>query len=204
MPIKSREIDRYIAKAQPFARPILTRVRATFHKACPDVREVLKWGHPSFDYKGILGGMASFKQHAVWGLWKSKLIDDPTGAMKSGDPGMMGGGKLTNVSQLPSQKVMIGLIKQAVALNEKGVKVSKRKSAKKPAPKIPSDLSAALRRNARAGKTWEGFSPSHKREYIEWIVEAKQAETRERRLLQAIEWMADGKPRNWKYMNCGK
>jgi uncharacterized protein YdeI (YjbR/CyaY-like superfamily) len=194
---KSPQIDAYIAKAQPFARPIVTRLRALFHRACPQLEEKIKWGHPSFEYKGPLGGVAAFKQHAVWGLWKSKLVNDPHGALAGDGPRA---GKFTDVSQLPPDAVLIDLIKQAAALNDQNVKVPKATTKPRPALKIPPDLAAALKKNTKAAAAFQQFSPSHKREYIEWITEAKQEETRARRLAQAIEWMAQGKPRNWKYM----
>jgi hypothetical protein len=200
MGTRTPEFDAYIEKAQPFAKPILKKVRSLFHKACPDVVEVLKWSHPSFEYKGILGGMAAFNQHAVWMLWKGKLVSDPTHALGGDD----GRGHLKSVGDLPPDNVMLDLIAQAVDLNEKGVKVEKRKSKPKPAAKVPGDLAAVLKKNSKAAAAFEQFSPSHKREYIEWITEAKQEETRKRRLAQAIEWIAQGKPRNWKYMNCKK
>jgi uncharacterized protein YdeI (YjbR/CyaY-like superfamily) len=194
------QVDAYIAKSPPFAQPILTRLRELFHRACPQLEEKLKWGVPSFEYKGMLGGMAAFKKHATWGLWKSKLLNDPKKVIDH--PGSMGAGKPSNISELPPDRDILDLIKQAVALNEKGVKLERPKPAKRPPPKAPPDLAAALKKNAKARATFDAFSPSHKREYIEWITEARQEETRKRRLAQAIEWMAHGKPRNWKYMNC--
>ena len=194
-------VDEYIANAQPFAQSILTKLRALFHRACPPIEERLKWGMPSFEYKGIVGGMAAFKQHVSWGLWKAALIDDPTGAMKSDASSAMGGGKLTSVADLPPDRVMLNLIQQAVDLNERGVKLPQRSAAaRKPPPKIPPDLAAALKKNSKAAAAYDTFPPSHQREYIEWITEAKQPQTRQRRLKQAIEWMSQRKPRNWKYM----
>jgi len=201
---RAPQIDAYIEKAQPFARPILKKVRTLFHKACPNVEETLKWSHPSFQYKGMLGGMAAFKKHAVWGLWKASLINDPHKAMETDPNSPMGGRNITSVGDLPSDNILLDLISQAVELNEKGVKVAKPRAKPKPPAKVPSDLAAALKKSAKAAATFEEFSPSHKREYIEWITEAKQEETRQRRLAQAIEWMAQGKPRNWKYMDCRK
>src|SRR5262245_38242628 len=163
---RTREFDAYIEKAQPFARPILKKVRGLFHKACPSLEEKLKWGHPSFEYKGMLGGMAAFKQHAVWGLWKSQLISDPTGAMGDEMEQGMGGPKLLSIQDLPADNVLLDLIRQGVELNEKGVKVPMRKGKPKPPAKVPPELVAALKKNAKAAATFEDFSPSHKREYI--------------------------------------
>jgi uncharacterized protein YdeI (YjbR/CyaY-like superfamily) len=201
MPNRSPEVDAFIAQAAPFAQPILIKLRDLFHRASPKIEERLKWGMPSFEYKGIVGGMAAFKKHATWGLWKTSLVKDPKGILK-GPESSMGGGRYTDLSQLPADKDIIHLIKQVVALNEQGVKVEKPKGNKRPPPKTPPDLAAALKKNARACATFEAFSPSHKREYIEWIADAKQEETRKRRLAQAIEWMAQGKARNWKYERC--
>jgi uncharacterized protein YdeI (YjbR/CyaY-like superfamily) len=197
----SPQVDAYIAKSAAFAQPILIKLRALFHRACPGIEEKLKWGVPSFEYKGMVGGMAAFNKHLTWGLWKAKLLNDPRGILND-HAGSMGGGKITDVSQLPSDKLILDLIRQAVQLNEQGVKLPRPESKKRPPPKTPPDLAGALRKNAKASATFEAFSPSHKREYIEWITEAKQDETRQRRLKQAIDWLAQGKPRNWKYMNC--
>src|SRR5262245_51347510 len=174
------QVDAYIAKAQPFAQPILIKLRTLFHQACPDIEEKLKWGMPSFEYKGLVGGMAAFKKHTTWGFWKAKLLNDPKGVLKGDARTPMDAGKPTEVSQLPGDRDIIDLIKQAVALNEQGVKLERPKTKKKPPPKTPSDLAAALKKNAKARAAFEAFSPSHKREYIEWITEAKQEVTRKK------------------------
>lgn len=191
--------DAYIAKSAPFARPILEKLRKLFHLACSDFEEVMKWGFPHFDYKGPVGSMAAFKQHASWGFWKAKLMKDPHGLLKLMANHSMGHGKVTDVSQLPPDKILLAYIREAVALNEQGIKA--------PAPKkkkgelvVPDYFMAALKKNKKALATFNGFSPSHRREYVEWVTEAKQDATREKRLATAIEWIAEGNPRNWKYM----
>ena len=196
---KDPRIDAYIAKSADFAKPILTYLREAVHAACPDVEETLKWSMPAFMHHGILCGMAAFKEHAACNMWKGSLI---VGDEKDRDA-MGQFGRLTKVSDLPSKKVLVGLIKQAVTLNEQGVKVPKvRKPGleRKVVPsEAPPDLAAALKKNAKARTTFDGFSPSHKREYVEWITEAKRDETRKRRLEQAVEMLSEGKTRNWKY-----
>ena len=108
-------------------------------------------------------------------------------------------GRLTAVSDLPSKKVLTGLVKKAAALNDAGVKPP-RAPKRAPAPvKTPAILTSAFRTNKKARTAYDAMSPSHRREYIEWITEAKGEETRARRLAQALEWMANGKSRNWKY-----
>jgi uncharacterized protein YdeI (YjbR/CyaY-like superfamily) len=200
MPNLNPQVDAYIARAQPFARPILQKLRDLFHKASPAIEEKLKWGVPSFEHKGIVGGFAAFKQHVNWGLWKASLLDDPTGAMRADASSPMSGGRIASVSDLPPDRVMLNLIRQAVDLNERGVKLPRLQRAKRPPLRTPADLAAALKANARAAATFKAFPPSHKRDYIEWITDAKQPATRTRRLEQAITWIAAGKPRNWKYM----
>jgi hypothetical protein len=215
MGTKNADVTAYITRAQPFARPILTKIRALFHRASPLIEEKLKWGMPSFEHNGIVGMMAGFKQHARWGLWKSKQLDDPRDAVAGGSSSTMGMNKVTSLADLPGDDVIIDLIKQAVALNARGgvkrsaprtggaaanATASRAKVKPRPAPKPPADLAAALKKNAKAATTFKNFSPSHRREYIEWITEARQPETRQRRLAQTIEWLAEGKPRNWKYM----
>jgi uncharacterized protein YdeI (YjbR/CyaY-like superfamily) len=197
---RSADVDAYIRRAQPFARAILRKLRTLFHRAGPHLDEQLKWGAPTFVHKGIVGGMAAFKQHVGWGLWKAKLLKDAAGAIQDKSGSIMGGGKLTSAKELPPDRVMVDLIKQAVVLNERGAKTPGRGSqAKRAAPRTPPDLTAALKKNAKAAATYAAFTPSCKREYVEWITEARQDATRQRRLTQAIQWMAQGKSRNWKY-----
>ena len=196
MGTRDPRVDAYIAKAGDFAKPILTQIRETVHAACPDVEEAMKWSFPHFMYKGVLCSMASFKQHAAFGFWKGSLV---LGHGKDMDA-MGQFGRLAKLSDLPPKKVLASYVRKAAALNDAGLKVAR--APKRPAPKAvrtPADLAAALKRNAKARATFAGFSPSHKREYIEWITEARSDETRARRLAQAIEWMAQGKSRNWKY-----
>jgi uncharacterized protein YdeI (YjbR/CyaY-like superfamily) len=198
MAAKDPRIDAYIEKAAPFARPILRKIRATVHAACPGVQEDLKWRHPAFVHHGILCGMAAFKQHCTFGFWKSALIKD--GAGRPASAAMEEMGCLASVSDLPSKSVLTGYVRQAMALNESGAKVPKAPRKARPPATVPADLRRALKGNKRAAAAFEDFSPSHQREYVEWITEAKQAETRERRLATAVEWIAAGKPRHWKYM----
>jgi uncharacterized protein YdeI (YjbR/CyaY-like superfamily) len=190
-------VDEYIAKAPQFAKPVLTHIRKVIHSAIPEVEESIKWSAPAFEYKGMIGIMASFKEYCALNLWKGPLIlkhgdkavDDPAGNF----------GKLRTVDDLPSDKVLEGYFKQAAKLNEEGISVKKKSTAKKKPPTIPPALASALAKNAKARAAFDAFSPSHQREYIEWITEAKTEETRQRRLETALEWMAEGKSRNWKY-----
>jgi uncharacterized protein YdeI (YjbR/CyaY-like superfamily) len=196
---KDPRIDAYIAQSADFAKPILTHIRGVVHAACPDVEETLKWRMPTFMHHGIMCGMAAFKEHAAFNLWKGSLI-----VGSDGDRVAMGQfGRITSLSDLPSTKVLTGYIRQAMALNEGGVKTPKiRKPGleRTPIPKAPpSDLAAALAKNAKARATFDGLSPSHRKEYIEWIVEAKRDETRQRRIREAVRMLAEGKTRNWKY-----
>jgi uncharacterized protein YdeI (YjbR/CyaY-like superfamily) len=199
MGTRDPRIDAYIARSAEFAQPILTYLREVVHATCPEVEETLKWSAPHFMYKGMLCGMASFKQHCAFNFWKGSLIVD---AKANGAGDAMGQfGRITRVADLPPKKVLAGYIKKAMELNASGVKSPARS---KPRPKkelaVPPVLAAALRKNKKALTTFDGFSPSQRREYIEWITEAKGEDTRKRRLATAIEWMAEGKQRNWKYM----
>jgi uncharacterized protein YdeI (YjbR/CyaY-like superfamily) len=201
MPKLSSEVDRYIEQAAPFARPILIRIRTGFHKGCPDVEETIKWGVPHFEYKGIVGNMAAFKQHVMWGFWKAKLMSDPHGILAPfGTEREMGGSRVTDVSELPSEKVFAEYVRQAAKLNEEGVKAAPRPRRAAAPVEVPADLQKALKKNGAALKQFEKFSPSQKREYCDWLIEAKQDATRRKRLETALEWIAEGKPRNWKYM----
>ncbi len=204
--MKSPAVDAYIAKSAVFARPILTHLRSLMHKAHPPIRETLKWGVPHFEHKGIVAGMAAFKQHAAFGFWSQRLLKEKLGKdaerlfPKNAERGM-GGRKFRSLSELPPDALLIRAIKAAVALNEEGVR-PKRELKKKPPLKVPPYLTAALRKNAGAKKTFAGFTPSQRREYVKWLTDAKQAATRERRLATTIEWLAEGKRLNWKYQNC--
>ena len=191
---KDPRVDAYISRAQPFARPILKHLRKLVHRACPDVEETIKWRSPFFDYKGPVCFMASFKTHAVFGFWKGKLL---FGKEHKGAMGHFG--RLTSIKDLPSDKQLIGYIKKAAELNERGLK---RKRPARGAQKVtvPSDLKAALAKNAKARKTFEDFSYSHKKEYVDWITDAKRDETRQKRLKTAIQWLSQGKPQNWRYL----
>ena len=196
MATRDKRIDAYIAKAPDFAKPILVHIRAVVHEACPDVEESLKWGSPAYLHQGILCISASFKAHVALVLWRAPLI---VGAVKSRDArGHFG--RLTAVKDLPSRKILVGLLKQAVKLNESGTKTSQRAKGKpkKPLP-TPADLAAGLKKSAKASAAWEAFAPSHRREYIEWITEAKRPETRAERLKTTLAWVKDGKQRHWKY-----
>lgn len=195
------EVDRYIENAAPFARPILERIRRAFHAAHPEVRETIKWSFPHFEYKGLLGSMAAFKQHVSWGFWKGRLMSDPEAIIPPVGETSMGGAKFASVKDLPSEKVMVAYVREAIRLNEEGVKPQRAPRTKeRPEAEIPADLATALKKSAGARKVFDGFSPSQRREYIEWITEAKQEATRRKRLSQAVEWIAEGKQRNWKYM----
>lgn len=194
MGTRDPRIDAYIAKSADFAKPILTQIRETIHAACPDVEESIKWSMPAFMYHGPLMNMAAFKAHATVGFWKGQLV---VGHGPGGDA--MGHlGRLTSVKDLPPKKELVALIKKAAKLNEEGVKVEKKK-APRPVLPVPPELTAALTKNKKARTNFEAMPPSHRREYNEWIGEAKREETRAARVKQAIEWIAEGKARNWKY-----
>ena len=201
MPTKDPRIDAYIAKSADFARPILNHLRKLVHNACPDVEETMKWNFPHFVHHGILCGMGAFKQHCTFGFWKRELVlGKDLGARREDSMGQFG--RITALADLPSEKILLGYIRKAAALNEAGVKSPARKpKAKKPLA-VPADFMAALKKNKVALATFENFSPSHKREYVEWITGAKRVETRNSRLATAIAWLAEGKSRHWKYANC--
>jgi uncharacterized protein YdeI (YjbR/CyaY-like superfamily) len=196
-------VDAYIEKSAEFAQPILKHLRSVVQAACPQADETLKWSMPSFMYAGgILCGMAAFKQHCTFGFWKGSLVLPPDKISDESAAGQFG--RITKLSDLPSKKELTAYIKKAMKLNEDGVKVPERIRPPKPrpAPPPPDDLLVALNGNKAAKTSWDAFSPSCKREYVEWITEAKRDETRQKRVAQAVEWIGEGKQRNWKYMNC--
>lgn len=201
--MKDPRIDNYINSAAPFAQPILIKLRQLIHKGCPDVTETLKWGMPSFEYKGPLCSFAAFKQHCSFGFWKATLIHDPKNYLQphaaQGGEAMGNFGRITSLKSLPPEKVFIDFIKQAIQLNEDGIKPEKKKKSSTVAAKIPKELLDELNKNKKAKSHFENFSPSHRNEYIGWINEAKTEVTRMKRIATAIEWIVEGKGKNWKY-----
>jgi len=184
MATKDSRVDAYIKRAAPFARPILKHLRKVAHIGCPDVEETIKWQSPFFEHKGIICFMAAFKEHCVFGFWKGSLI---FGEKHKGAMGHFG--RITSMHDLPDEKKLTGYVRKAAELNEAGVKKSRPRSRAKQKINVPSDLRAALQRNAKARKTFEDFSYSHKKEYVDWITDAKRDETRTRRLQTAVQWL---------------
>jgi uncharacterized protein YdeI (YjbR/CyaY-like superfamily) len=193
------KVDAYIEKAEEFARPILRHIRAVVHEAAPEMEEAIKWGFPNFVREGIVCHMASFKAHCSFGFWKAELVI-PDAARRSAAMGQFG--RITSVDDLPARAELIRLVREAVRLNESGVKVPARKRGREELAE-PEPLRRALDASPEARSAFDAMPPSHRREYIEWIAEAKRAETRDRRIATALEWIGEGKPRNWKYMKGG-
>jgi uncharacterized protein YdeI (YjbR/CyaY-like superfamily) len=194
---KDPRIDAYIAKSAPFARPILQHLRKVVHSGCPGVEETLKWSMPAFMYKGPLVGIAAFKQHCTLGFWKHSLLD-AQGLSKSDEKAMGQFGRITSMDDLPSEKALCRLVERAASLNDQGIKVARVKKAPKKL-EAPAYFMTALRGNKKALATFQDSSPSFRNEYVEWVTEAKTEPTRKKRLETAVEWIAEGKGRNWKY-----
>jgi len=204
-------IDLYISKAKPFAQPILIHLRELVHKACPNVEETIKWSRPFFEYKGvILGNMSAFNEHCSFGFWGEEIAAVLREANVIQDGGMGSLGRITSIKDLPPNKQMLDLLKQATAFIDNGQYTSpisaRNKVVKAPKPPIeeemPPEFTKALKANKKASTVFAAFSPSCKREYTEWIADAKRPETRDKRIAQAIEWIAEGEQRNWKYQSC--
>jgi uncharacterized protein YdeI (YjbR/CyaY-like superfamily) len=202
-------VDAYLMKAQPFAQPIMAHLRELVHKGCPEVEETIKWSRPFFVYRGvILCNMSAFTEHCSFGFWGEEIgaVLRAAAVLKDGSMGSLG--RITSVADLPADKKMLGWIHQAAAFVDCGQHTSPiaaRKKVVKPASpslETPAEFASALRRNKKAAAVFTAFSPSCKREYVEWIVEAKRPETRDKRIVTAVEWIAEGKQRNWKYQNC--
>jgi uncharacterized protein YdeI (YjbR/CyaY-like superfamily) len=196
-----RRVDAYIESSPEFARPILIRLRELIHAACPDVSETIKWGAPAYEHRGVLAIMAAMKQHAVFNLWKGDLIPEVKELYREKSSMALGTfGKITSVHDLPPDDKIIAWIKQAMELNERGVKLPQRsRSEPKREVDVPNDLITALEQNDSAHSTFDGVTTARRREYVDWITGAKTDATRQKRLSKAIEWMAEGKHRNWKY-----
>lgn len=200
MPKRDARVDAYIERSQEFAKPILKRLRRLVHKASPHLTETLKWSMPAFEYKGIVCGFASFKEHCTFGFWKESLLEKT--AFRAEKTAMGSFGRITSVKDLPADDVIVDLVRQAIELNEKGIKVEKKGPRPKKEVVVPDILLEALARNDKAAETFNAFPPSSKKDYVAWITEAKTEATRDKRLATTIEWLAEGKRRNWKYENC--
>ena len=197
MPKKDPRIDAYIAKANPFAKPILKHLRALVHEGCPQCEETIKWGMPAFTDNGIVAIIAAFKQHCAFTLWRASEV---TPDIKRTAMGSLG--RIKSVADLPPKATLIGYVKKRAELNKSGEKKPKAAAApraKKPV-RVPPELKSALAKNAKARARFEEFSPSHKREYCEWIAGAKGEDTKARRVKSAVQTISEGKPQNWKYM----
>ena len=199
---KDPRVDAYIKKSAEFSRPIMLHLRELVHQGCPAVEETIKWGVPHFMYKGMLCSIAAFKQHCAFGFWKGKLMaslknDDKQWAEAWGQYG-----RLTSLDDLPPDKVIVKQVKEAATLNDEGVKAPPQRKKERVELVVPPDFKKLLKANKAAQATFDGFTYSHKKEYLQWITEAKTDATRQRRMATAIEWMAEGKSHNWKYQNC--
>jgi uncharacterized protein YdeI (YjbR/CyaY-like superfamily) len=198
MGTRDKRVDAVIAKSQDFAKPIMEHLRAAVHEGCPECEETIKWSMPFFMYKGsILCMMASFKQHCTFGFWRASGIGPGLQ-----DEAMGSFGRITSVKDLPAKKTLVMMVQQAVQRKDMGVK---------PAPKprkapqrlvVPSYFMAAVKKNKKALATFEAFPYSKRKDYVEWVTEAKGEETRARRLKTSVEWLAEGKARHWKYERC--
>jgi len=204
MPVIDPRIDAYVEKKADFAKPVLKHLRQLVHKACPGVEETIKWGMPYFDYKGnALCGMAAFKEHCTFLFWKAKLMKDPEKILQVEDRGAMGNfDRITSLKDLPSDKILIAYIKEATKLNENDIKLPPRKKVTVAELKMPVDFAAALKKNKKAQTVFDNFSPGKRKDYIQWITEAKTEPTKIKRIETAVEWIAEGKGRNWKYEQC--
>ncbi len=188
-------IDAYIAQAAPFAQPILGHLRKLVHQAEPQIAETIKWGMPFFECGGIVCHMAAFKSHCAFGLWRG----GPTSKTGKEDDAMGHFGRITTLAELPQDVVIVQLVRASVARNSSGEKVPAKPRTRRAALPVPAELRAALAKNRAAQATFEAFPPSHRREYLEWISEAKTAVTRDKRIATTVEWLAQGKSRMWKY-----
>ena len=196
---RDARVDAYIGRAQPFAQPILSHVRERVHAVLPDVEEAMKWSSPGFTLNGkILLMMAAFKEHAALNFWRGQELGD--GQPKAGAMGQFG--RLTSVSDLPSDEQLDSLVREAAQLSASAPAPRKAKHEPKPAPEMHAEFAAALAKAPKAKATLDAFPPSAQRDYLEWISEAKQEATRSKRIATAIEWLAEGKRRHWKYQNC--
>jgi uncharacterized protein YdeI (YjbR/CyaY-like superfamily) len=195
MGARNPKVDAYIAKAKPFAQPILKHIRKAVHAGCPEVEETIKWSTPHFTWHGMLCAMAAFKEHVRFGFWKGELL-----GLGGDASGVTQFGRITSIDDLPPEKTLVALVKKAAKLNAEGVRSPRlARPASRRTVDVPDYVLDALKTDNKARQTFDAFSPSHRREYVEWITEAKRHETRTRRLETMLAWLKEGKPRNWKH-----
>src|SRR5580704_4973817 len=201
MPDMDPRVDAYIKKAAPFAQPILIKLRKLIFQACPDSIETIKWSFPNYEvYGSMLCNMAAFKEHCAFGFWKAALLKDQEDILHLAERNAMGHlDKLISLKDLPPDSILVAYLKEAALLNKNNIKLEKSKSGPKKELPMPKSLAVALKKNKKASLVFEAFSPSNKREYIEWISDAKTEDTLNKRLATTIKWLEQGKSRNWKY-----
>jgi uncharacterized protein YdeI (YjbR/CyaY-like superfamily) len=196
-------VDLYIEKSAPFAQPILHHLREVIHQAVPGVTEEMKWSRPFFMCRGIiLGNVAAFKQHCSLGLWGSEMADTLRADGVASKEAMGTFGRITSLNDLPAKAKLVDYLKKSAKLIDEGARTKslvRQPRVAKPAPEMPAALQAALGKNKVAARNFEKLSLSCRREYIDWIAEAKRDETRDKRVASAVGWIAEGKSRNWKY-----
>jgi len=200
MPTKDKRVDAYIAKSADFAKLILTYLREVVHEGCPECTETMKWSMPAFEYKGIVAMLAAFKRHCAFHLWKASLVVPEKDRVEKDSMGVFG--RITSVKDLPPRKTLVGYIRKAKQLNDAGVKIDRPKQKKNQTITPPAYMMSAIKKNKKSLATWQGFPYSKKKDYVDWVTEAKTDETRNRRLTTTVEWLSEGKARNWKYENC--
>jgi hypothetical protein len=197
MPETDPRVDAYIEKSAEFARPILRHLRKLVHQGCPEIEETIKWGFPHFVLDGIVCSMAAFKAHCAFGFWRGAEV-----VARGAQGAAMGQfGRIERLSDLPPDREIVALVRRAVELEATGPKQAPPRKHPKPEIAMPEDFAVALAKRGQAATraTWEKLAPSQRREYLEWITGAKGAATRARRLATTLEWLAEGKSRNWKY-----
>ena len=200
MATKDPRVDSYIADAAGFARPILKHFRKLIHQGCPEAVETIKWGCPFFDYHGLLCGFAAFKTHCSLFFWRDIDVSRWLPKTNTAGSGMGQFGRIASLADLPADSLMLACVRAAV--EQRDAPGSRVKRARKPGKElpVPADLKKALAANAKAAATFRNFAPSHRRAYLDWLAEAKRPATREQRLQTTIQWLAEGKRQNWKYL----
>ncbi len=192
-------VDAYIAGAPDYAKPILEHVRAVAHEAIPAVDEAIKWGAPHFMRDGMVCAIAAFKSYCGIRFWKEALLQADDASKQA----IERYGRIASIEDIANDRGLAQMMKAAARLNADGVKLPSRPKKAHPPLEVPAALRLALDADRTAAATFDGFSPSHQREYVQWITEAKTEQTRDKRIATAIEWMAEGKSRNWKYERKG-
>jgi hypothetical protein len=199
------QVTAYAAAMPAYAQPIFAHLRALIHTTCPDTDEAIKWSIPHFERDGdYLCIFAASPGHASFTFYKQQLMSDPRLRDNLNLPAIKRFmGRLTSLSDLPDDATLAAMLQEAADLNARGVRLPDRAPKTPPVIDMPSAVATAvataLAANPAAQAVWDAKSAAWRKDYLVWITAAKTDPTRDARIAEALDWIADGKARFWKY-----